>query len=130
LEQRVPPPAQSADQFAVLRPRLQKALVGFARELPKDWHEGHLVTATKPPREEFPVPELVLFAFRNVLGYHTSLYDEKVRWSVYGTFNGVLISFELRKLGFTICAADGASFFADLPLARSWDCRQRKHVMK
>jgi hypothetical protein len=70
-------PIQPADPFVVLRPRLQKALVGLSRELPNDWHEGTLITEDRPPREQFPVPELVLFALRNVLGFHTSAHGEK-----------------------------------------------------
>jgi hypothetical protein len=96
------------DPFAVLRPRLVKALVGFSRELPKDWREQDLENQGRPAPPEFPVPDLVLFALRNVLDFPWSGPGEKVRWSVYGTFTGVPVSFEMRKLGFTICVATGA----------------------
>jgi hypothetical protein len=95
------------DPFAVLRPRLVKALVGFSRELPQDWREQNLESRGRPAPAEFPVPDLVLFALRNVLGFRWSGPGEKVRWSVYGTFTGVPVSFEMRKFGFTICAAKG-----------------------
>jgi len=102
------PVSPKPDVFAVLRPRLVKALVGFSAELPKDWHEGDLVRCVRPPRDQFPVPELVLFALRNVMRCQHSGPGEKVRWSVYCTFNGALVAFELQKFGFTINATKGA----------------------
>jgi hypothetical protein len=100
--------AAALDPFAVLRPRLVKALVGFSRELPEDWCWQELDYRERPQPTAFPVPDLVLFALRNVLGCSWSGPGEKVRWSVYGTFTGVPVSFEMRKFGFTICAAKGA----------------------
>lgn len=97
------------DPFAVLRPRLVKALVGFSRELSVDWREQDLESQGRPAPAEFPVPDLVLFALRNVLGFPWSGPEEKVRWSVYGTFTGVPVSLEMRRFGFiTICTANGA----------------------
>ena len=55
---------------------------------------------------------LVLFALRNVLGFSWRGQEEKVRWSVFCTFNGVLVSFEMRKFGFTICTANRRRCFA------------------
>jgi hypothetical protein len=77
------------DPFAVLRPRLLKALVGFSSVLPENWHQREFENQGRPDPSEFPVPDLVLFAFRNVLGFSWSGPGEKVRWSVYCTFGGV-----------------------------------------
>ena len=71
------------DPFAVLRPRLVRALVGFSRDLPENWHQQELETQGRPEPAEFPVPDLVLFALRNVLGFSWYGPREKVRWSVY-----------------------------------------------
>jgi hypothetical protein len=114
------------DIFGILRPRLAKALVGFSRDLPQDWDQQHLENRTRPARTEFPVPELVLFALRNVLGFRCIGPEEKVRWSVYCTFNQVLVSLELQKSGFTICAAKGASI--DLDRLCGQLCVAVKHV--
>ena len=65
--------------------------------------------AHRPDRAVFPVPDLVLFALRNVLGFPWSGHEEKVRWSVHCAFNGVPLSMELRKFGFTICHPKGAT---------------------
>jgi hypothetical protein len=97
------------DPFAVLRPKLVKALVGLSSELPENWHRRELESQVRPEPAQFPVPDLVLFALRNVLGFSWAGREEKVRWSVYGIFTGVLVSFELRKFGFTICAPKGAN---------------------
>jgi hypothetical protein len=97
-----------SDPFAVLRPRLVKVLVGFSSDLPSDWREQDLESRQRPAPAEFPVPDLVLFALRNVLGFPWSGYGEKARWTVYGMFTGIPFSLEMRKFGFTICAAKGA----------------------
>ncbi len=55
----------------------------------------------------FPVPELVLFALREVMGFRWSGVGEKVRWSVYATVDGEPFVFELRKFGFAIGYRDG-----------------------
>jgi len=62
----------------------------------------------KPSREDFPVPDLVKFALGTVLRFPTAGHEEKVRWTVFGMFNGAEVSFELRKFGFTICHAPDA----------------------
>lgn len=98
----------AADPFTVLRPRLVKALSGLSPELPADWHERDLESHGRPPREAFPVPDLVLFALRNVLGFPWAGHGEKVRWSVFGSFTRIPVSLEMRKFGFTICAAKGS----------------------
>jgi hypothetical protein len=87
----------------VLRPRLTKALVGFGPDVPEGWQESNLKMVRRPDPSDFPLPDLVLFALRNVLGFPWRGPEEKVRWSVFCAFNGVLVSFEMRKFGFTIC---------------------------
>lgn len=101
--------AKKQDVFAAVRPRLEKALVGLSRSVPEDWARRDLKTTFKPPVDEFPVPDLVLFALSRVLGFPHKGPEEKVRWSVFATFNGALVSFELRKSGFTICHDDDAA---------------------
>ena len=59
--------------------------VGFLRDLLKGWHQQLSENRTRPARTEFPVPELVLFVLRNVLGCRCIAPEEKVRWSVYCT---------------------------------------------
>jgi hypothetical protein len=101
------------DILAVLRRRLTKVLVGFSREVPEGWHESNLAQERRPDPSEFPLPGLVLFALRNVLGFPWRGPEEKVRWSVFCTFNGALVSFEMRKFGFTICTAKDAEVHLD-----------------
>ena len=96
------------DVLSVLRKRLEKALIGFSGQMPKGWERRDLATAMKPPREDFPLPDLVKFALGTVLRFPTAGPEEKVRWTVFAIFNGVEVSFELRKFGFTICHAAGA----------------------
>jgi hypothetical protein len=102
-------PVPQDDIFAVLQKRLEKTLVGFSSELPESWRHQALVIGDKPSREDFPLPDLVMFALATVLGYPSSGPEEKTRWSVFALFNGVTVSFELRKFGFTICQAKGAA---------------------
>lgn len=92
---------EADDLFATLRGRLEKALVGFSPEVPeRDWSAE---TTHRPDPVDFPVPELVLFALRNVLRFPHSGPEEKVRWAVHCLFTSVPVSLELRKFGFTIC---------------------------
>jgi hypothetical protein len=91
----------SPDPHEPLRKRLEKELVGFSPNFPKrNWDAQ---TTHRPDRAEFPVPDLVLFALRNVLGYRWSGPEEKVRWAVHFLFSEVPVSLEMRKFGFTIC---------------------------
>lgn len=101
--------AATEDVFWVLRPRLEKALLGLSGTVPDDWDRRELRTSFKPPAKDFPVPDLVLFALSRVLRFRHTGHEEKVRWSVFATFNGALVSFEMRKLGFTICHEDGVT---------------------
>src|SRR5258708_5479282 len=105
---RKPEPPKN-DVLSVLRKRLEKALVGLSGDMPKGWQGRDLTTAMKPSREDFPVPDLVKFALGTVLRFPTAGPEEKVRWTVFAMFNGVEVSLELRKFGFTICHATGAN---------------------
>jgi hypothetical protein len=101
--------ASTDDVLSALRRRLEKALVGFSGQMPEGWERRDLASATKPSREDFPIPDLVKFALGTVLRFPTAGPEEKVRWTVFAMFNGVEVSFELRKFGFTICHAAEAT---------------------
>jgi hypothetical protein len=55
-----------------------------------------------PARELFPVPELVLFALRTIMGIHWAGVGEKVRWTVYATVDGEPVASSSPKFGFRI----------------------------
>jgi hypothetical protein len=102
-----PAPSQPEnDVFAVLRKRLEKALVGLSGDVGDKPPYEQLSNSTKPSRDEFPVPELVQFALATVLGFPSYGPEEKMRWSILAMFDGSLVSIELRKFGFTICAGE------------------------
>jgi len=85
----------------VLRRRLTRKLAGFMAEIPEE-NAAAATTSYRPARGQFPVPELVLFALRDVLGWRWLGPWEKTRWTVYGSVGGQRVAFELRKFGFTI----------------------------
>ncbi|MBO9499540.1 MAG: hypothetical protein J7483_08805 [Novosphingobium sp.] len=85
----------------VLRRRLTRKLAGFTAEIPEENAKAP-TTSYQPARDRFPVPELVLFALRDVLGWRWLGPWEKTRWTVYGAVDGRRVAFELRKFGFTI----------------------------
>lgn len=47
----------------------------------------------------FPIPELILFGFSELLGFTPDGPGEKVRWTIAFEFRGVGFIYELRKLG-------------------------------
>ncbi|MBL3610631.1 hypothetical protein [Rhodovulum sulfidophilum] len=96
--------AAADEALTKIRKRLNKALVGFSSDFPADLNPWDM-ESSRPAAELFPVPELVLFAFRNILGWRWSGVGEKVRWTVYGSVLGEPVGFELRKFGFTILRA-------------------------
>ncbi len=98
------PARPEKDPLVVLRKRLGKALVGFSGDVGAKPPYEQLTRSTKPSRKDFPVPDLVKFALRTVLGFPGSGFGEKVRWTILAMFDGDFISIELRKFGFTICA--------------------------
>ncbi|MDX8498018.1 hypothetical protein RFM99_06265 [Mesorhizobium sp. VK4C] len=87
-----------------IRERLGKKLKGFSSDFPTNLDRWKM-ESSRPPARLFPVPELVLFAFRNIMGWQWSGPGEKVRWTVYGSVLGEPIAFELRKFEFTILRA-------------------------
>jgi hypothetical protein len=96
-----------ADPLASIRRKLIKKLSGFSGDVPAGVSSWNMA-ASRPAREEFPVPGLVLLALRNIMGFSWSGPGEKVAWSVYCMFDGVPLAFEHRKFGFTICYPTGA----------------------
>lgn len=91
----------SNEPFETLKSRVGKSLVGFSKEFPHDQH-SYEIPSSRPDKRDFPVPELVLFMMRNVMGWGWSGTGEKVRWTVYGSFKGFPVLFEHRKFGFAI----------------------------
>jgi hypothetical protein len=91
----------AVDPVEILKMRLEKALKGFESGLPEGVSEWDLVPHS-PDRKLFPVPELVLFALRNILGFRWSGPREKVRWTVYAKVEGQPFAFALQKFGFRI----------------------------
>jgi hypothetical protein len=66
--------------------------------VPRGWME--------PDQDMFPVPELVLFVFRDLLGLRRYGPMEKMRWGVAFLFNGLGFAFEYRKFGLTLVHED------------------------
>lgn len=95
-----------ADPYNALRPRLAAKLTGFSAAAPKSPDKPKMMSY-RPDRSRFPVPELVLFALRDVLGWRWYGAGEKVRWTVCGAVDGQPVAFELRKFGFTILRPEG-----------------------
>lgn len=90
-----------ADSFKAIRRRVAKRLEGFTPEFPDKIDSGKM-SSYRPSAKDFPVPELVLFTMRNIMGWRWQGHGEKVRWSVYGSVAGEPVVFEHRKFGFTI----------------------------
>ena len=98
----------NADNFAAIRVRMSKALNGFESGLPQGCDRWKLRGSRADPKR-FPVPEFVLLALRDVMGFKWSTQGEKVRWSVYATVEGEPFVFEQRKFGFAIDHRNGIS---------------------
>jgi hypothetical protein len=94
------------DAYENLRRRLTTKLAGFTAEV-SSAGERPVMMSYRPDRSRFPVPELVLFALRDVLGWPWVGAGEKVRWTVHGAVDGQPVGFELRKFGFTIYRPKG-----------------------
>ncbi|WP_428989432.1 hypothetical protein [Methylocapsa aurea] len=90
-----------ADPLEKVRRRVAKKLTGFTSDFPADLNPWTM-SSHRPARQAFPVPELVLFMLRNLMGWQWEGYGEKVRWTVYGSVGGEPVGFALRKFGFTI----------------------------
>lgn len=90
-------------QLGLLRIDLAKALKGFSSDAPTiDIYE---LSGSRLPRDDFPVPEMLLLMLRNFLGWRWYGPGEKVRWTVYGTFSGEPIAIELGKFGLTLLSS-------------------------
>jgi len=89
------------DPFEVIRRRVAKKLSGFTSDFPNELDSWNM-SSYRPNAKDFPVPELVLFTMRNLMGWRWHGHGEKVRWSVYGSVGGEPVVFELRKSGFSI----------------------------
>jgi hypothetical protein len=92
------------DEITQLRKSLTSTLKGFSGGTLKFQAYAELANS-RMDREEFPVPDLLLFMLRNVMGWKWSGRGEKVRWSVYGAFNGEPIYFELGKFGLSMLSS-------------------------
>lgn len=103
---------QDNDDFSAFKEQLQRCLEGFSGE----WscsRDYDLLLPTRLAREDFPVPELLLFTLRNGLGWRWMGHGEKVRWTVLGQVGGEPIAFELQKFGLRMLRARGAHAFND-----------------
>ena len=96
-------PEQHDNAMEAVRNRVAKKLKGFTSDFPEDLD---VMSSHRLPPKEFPVPELVLFALRNLMGWQWQGPGEKVRWTVCGSVSGEPVAFELRKLGFKILRAN------------------------
>lgn len=94
------------DPMLVLRERMARSLKGFKSGLPKGCDPWKLQRGRANPKL-FPVPEFVLFALRDLMGFSWSSVGEKVRWSVYATVEDEPFVFEQRKFGFSIDHRNG-----------------------
>jgi hypothetical protein len=92
---------ETPDAHADLRAQVSRPLKGFTAARPSSAPDAKIFSY-RPNKERFPVPELVLFLFRDVLGWTYFGPWEKVRWTVIGAIDGQPIAFELRTFGFTI----------------------------
>lgn len=88
-------------RFAAFRLALAARLKGFSAEISAE-AEQTPVRPYRPDRALFPVPELVLFALREGMGWRWYGHGEKVLWTVRGTIDGQRVAFERQKFGFTI----------------------------
>lgn len=87
---------EDGNEVEQLKAKLSRTLGGFSKEVPKD---KYATNTHKLDRNDFPVPELILFTLRNLLDWTWTGPEEKVRWSVYGSVEGELVAFEHTKFG-------------------------------
>lgn len=89
------------DKVSQLKHLVSLALKDFSGDVPEP-DASFPERVHRPESGEFPVPDLVLFALRNVMSFASYGPGEKVRWTVYCRYQGVIVGFEMRKFGFTI----------------------------
>lgn len=92
---------ETYDPMVKLRASVARKLHGFTADYP-EYGSAPEMDTYKPVSKRFPVPELVLFTLRNIMGWRWSGHGEKVRWTVYGSVDGEPVFFSMRKFGFTI----------------------------
>lgn len=102
----------SDDDIPAFKEQLQRCLEGFSSKW-LDACDHDLMHPTRLARKDFPVPELLLFALRNVLGWRWLGHREKVRWTVLGHVGGEPIAFELQKFGLRMLRPAGEHAFDD-----------------
>lgn len=105
--------SKSKDPMAKLRAKVADKLSGFSDAYP-DWESEPQMTTGSADSARFPVPELILFTLRNVMGWKWSGEGEKVRWTVYGSVDGEPVFFSLRKFGLKV----GHKVGGKVPLTR------------
>ncbi len=93
------------DQLSKLIPldELRERLTRLMPKLkaPQPGVDRHLASGDCKPGEDFPVPSLVYFVLKVVLGMPCYGPAEKVRWSILFEYDSVPYAVELRKFGFT-----------------------------
>lgn len=97
-----------SDPLEPVRRRVAMKLQGFTSDFP-DTLTSWRMSSHRPRAGAFPVPELVLFMLRNLMGWRWHGHGEKVRWTVLGSVCGEPVAFEHRKFGFTILRPDNAT---------------------
>lgn len=93
-------PDQEQLKTSKLKQDITSKLRGFSPP-PKDIHYSDLMS-NRLSRDDFPVPEMVLFVLRNIMEWPYSGHEDKVRWTVYGALNGQAVAFQYRKFGLTL----------------------------
>lgn len=76
--------SSTTDPYQAVRRRVAKLLVGFTPS-GSATSAAVAMSAYRPERRNFPVPELVLFTLRNLMGWPWQGKGEKVRWTLYGS---------------------------------------------
>lgn len=93
--------AAAASLVAAIKQAVSTKLVGFTRDLP-DGYDGSALGPVGLDVKLFPVPELVLFVLRDLMGWRHHARGEKERWVIVGSVADNPIGFVLRKSGFAL----------------------------
>lgn len=101
MEEREYAVSENSARLVEFRQRLAARLKGFSAEMTTE-AKAMRMRSYKPDRALFPVPELVLFALREGMGWKWQGHGEKVRWTVRGTIDGHRVAFEHQKFGFAV----------------------------
>jgi hypothetical protein len=90
---------QSNNPFANAQRSFQRVLKGFDGTINDNSIEW---ICTRPARDDFPVPELLLILLRDVMDFPMWGPEDKSRWAVYARVDGEPIRLELAKAGLRI----------------------------